>query len=128
MIQAEYDDYDLGAGIELDGEHMQETPNFNLRLSASYHHPNGLYGRADVRHVGNVHYYDDIAKAMQEADAYTLANLKLGWLYGSWDIYAFAWNLTDDEYINAFRSGPITGGATAFGDPRSFGIGLSYSF
>ncbi len=128
VIQAEYDDYDLGAGIELDGEHMQETPNFSLRLSASYHHPGGLYGRADVRHVGNVHYYDDTAKAMQKADAYTLANLRLGWLYGNWDIYAFAWNLTDDEYINAFRSGPVTGGITAFGAPRSFGVGLSYSF
>ncbi|PIE70403.1 MAG: TonB-dependent siderophore receptor [Deltaproteobacteria bacterium] len=127
-MQAEYDDFDLGAGVKLDGKHLQETPNHSLRVSASYHHPSGLYGRADVRHVGNVYYYDDIAKAMQKADAYTLANLRLGWLYGNWDIYAVAQNLTDDEYISFFRSGPMTGGLAGFGDPRSICAGVSYHF
>ncbi len=128
LMQAEYDDYDLGSGIKLDGKDMEGSPSHSLRLSTSYHHPGGLYGRADVRHVGNVHYYDDIAKNVQGADSYNLVNLKLGWLYGNWDIYAFVRNLTDETYINSFKSNALTGGIAGFGDPRTIGVGLSYSF
>ncbi len=91
VMQAEYDDYDLGT-VTLDGEHMEGAPDHTLRLSAVYHHPDGLYGRADVRHVGNVHYYDGSAQT------------------------------------NAFKSTPMTGGIAGFGDPRTIGVGLSYSF
>ena len=128
LMQAEYDDYDLGSGIKLDGKDMEGAPGHSLRLSATYHHPGGLYGRADVRNVGNVHYYDDIARNVQGADSYTLVNLKLGWLYGNFDIYAFARNLTDETYINSFKSNALTGGIAGFGDPRTIGVGLSYSF
>ncbi len=128
LMQAEYDDYDLGSGINLDGKDMEGTPSHSLRLSASYHHPGGLYGRADVRNVGNVYYYDDIARNVQGADSYTLVNLRLGWLYGNFDIYAFARNLTDEKYINFFKSNGLTGGIAGFGDPRTIGVGLSYSF
>ncbi len=127
LMQAEYDDYDLGSGVTLDGKDMEGAPDNTLRLSAAYHHPSGVYGRADVRHVGNVHYYDDGAKILQKADAYTLANLRLGWLYKNWDIYAFARNLTDEEYINAFKFN-ITGGVAGFGNPRTIGVGVSYTF
>ncbi len=127
LMQAEYDDYDLGSGITLDGKDMEGAPDHTLDLSAAYHHPGGAYGRADVRRVGNVHYYDDGAKILQKANAYTLANLRLGWLYKNWDVYAFVRNLTDEEYINAFKFN-ITGGVAGFGDPRTIGVGLSYSF
>ncbi len=127
IMQAKYDDYDLGT-VKLDGEHMEGAPNHALHLGASYHHPSGLYGRADLHHVGRVHYYDDITKSLQRADAYTLADVKLGWLYENWDIYAFVKNLGDEEYINAFKANPMIGGVAGFGDPRSFGVGLSYSF
>ncbi len=76
-------------------------------VSAAYHHPGGAYGQADVCHVGNVHYYDDGTKILQKADTYTLANLRLGWLYGDWD--AFVRNLTDKKSINPFKSIPMTG-------------------
>ncbi len=127
LMQAEYDDYDLGT-VKLDGKEMEGSPTHNLRVGASYHHPSGLYGRMNVRHVGNVHYYDDAAKDLQEADAYTLVNVRLGWMYNNWDIYAFAKNLTDDKYINAFRANEAMGGIAAFGDPRSIGVGVSYTF
>ncbi len=122
VMQAEYDDFDLGS-TKLDGQDMEGAPSHTLRMSASYRHPSGLYGRADVRHVGNVNYYDTLAQTLQEADDYTLANLRLGWLYGNWDIYAFVHNATDEEYINAFKPG-----SAGFGDPRTIGAGLSYSF
>ncbi len=124
VMQAKYDNYDLGT-FTLDGEHMEGAPNHTLCLTAVYHHPGGLYGRADVRNVGNIYYYDASAQILQEA-VYT--NLRLGWLYRNWDIYAFAHNLTDEEYINASKSTSMTGGIIGFGDCRFIGVGLSYSF
>ncbi len=136
VMQAEYDDYDLGTNpfdpsggtIKLDGKDMEGSPNHTLRVSASYHHPSGLYGRMDVRHVGNVYYYDNVAQNLQKADTYTLANARLGWLYGNWDVYAFVRNATDEKYIDAFNSNGMEGGKAGFGDPRAIGVGLSYSF
>ncbi len=61
-------------------------------------------------------------------ESYTLVNLRLGFLYGNWDVYAFARNLTDDKYIEAFKSNPMLGGGAEFVDPRTVGVGLSYSF
>ncbi len=127
LIQAEYDDFDLG-NVRLDGRDMEGAPSHTLRFSANYHHPGGLYGWAEIRRVGKVSYYDNSAQDLQKADAYTLVSLKLGWLYRNWDIYVFGRNLTDEEYINAFQSSPMTGGIAGFGDPRTVGVGLSYSF
>ncbi len=127
LIEALYDDYDLG-NKKLDGENMEGTPNHSLHFSINYHLSSGLYSRANVRHVGNVHYYDDAAKDLQKVDAYTLVDIRLGWLQERWDVYAFAHNLFDEEYINNFSSSPILGGLAGFGDPFSIGIGLSYNF
>ncbi len=127
LMKAEYDDFDLGV-VKLDGKDMEGAPTHSLRLGVCYHHPTGLYGRLDVRNVGKVCYYDDVAKDIQEADGYTLVNVKLGWLYENWDIYAFVRNTTDDEYINSFKANPMLGGVAGFGNPRSMGIGLSYTF
>ena len=106
----------------------KRLPTYFLHLSASYHHPGGLYGRLDVRNMGNIYYYDGSAQAMQKVDPYTLVNAKLGWLYGNWDVYAFVRNLLDEEYINAFKSSPMTGAAAGFGNPRAIGVGVSYTF
>ncbi len=127
LMEALYDDYDLG-NKKLDGENMEGTPNHSLHFSINYHLSSGLYSRANVRHVGNVHYYDDAAKDLQKVDAYTLVDIRLGWLQERWDVYAFAHNLFDEEYINNFSSSPILGGLAGFGDPFSIGIGLSYNF
>ncbi len=54
LRQAEYDDFDLET-VTLDRED-REGSTHSLRLSASYHHPGDLYGRAGVCHVGDVSY------------------------------------------------------------------------
>ncbi len=72
--------------------------------------------------------YDNAARTMQKADAYTLASLRVGRLRDDWDIYVFARNLTDEKYINPFESSPATGGIARSGDPRAIGAGVSYSF
>ncbi len=127
LMEAKYDDFDLGNNINLKDEHIEGAPGHGLRLSASYHHPGGFYGRADLRHVGTVYYYDGTTWSMLKEDPYTITNLRLGWLYDNVDIFAFVNNVTDEEYINSYRANPMVAVA-GFGDPRFFGVGVSYSF
>ncbi len=127
LMEAEYDDFDLGNNINLEGEFIEGAPNYGIHLNASYHHPNGLYGRVDLRHVGEVYYYDSGAYTMLKDDPYTVVNLRLGWLYENFDIFAYASNVTDEEYVNGYRANAMLSLA-GFGDPRFLGVGMSYSF
>ncbi len=127
LLETEYDDFDLGNGINLEGEPIEGSPNYSVLLSASYHHPSGLYGRADLRHVGDVYYYDGGIFKLLKEDPYTVVNLKVGWLYENIDVFVYTNNVTDAEYINSLRANPMFCLA-GFGDPRFFGVGVSYSF
>ncbi len=127
LMEAEYDDFDLGNNINLKGEFIEGAPNYGIHLNASYHHPSGFYGRANLRHVGDVYYYDSGTYTMLKDDPYTVVNLRLGWLYENFDIFAYANNVTDEEYINGYRANAMLSLA-GFGDPRFFGVGISYSF
>ncbi len=127
FMEAEYDDCDLGNGANLGGEPIEGSPNYSLHLSAKYHHGSGLYGRADLRHVGEVHYYDGGIFALLKEEPYTVVNMRVGWLYKDFDFFAYVNNVTDEEYVNSLRAVP-TLCLAGFGDERFFGIGVSYTF
>ncbi len=126
LMDAKYDDFDLGM-VNLKDEHIEGAPNYGCHLSASYHHPGGLYGRIDIHHVGDVHYYDSGAYTMLKEDPYTVGNLRAGWLFNDFEVFVFVDNVTDEEYINSLRANAMNS-AAGFGDPRSFGVGISYKF
>ncbi len=127
LMETEYDGFDLGNNVDLKGESIEGSPNYGFRFSASYHHPSGLYGRADLRHVGDVNYYDGGAYTMRKADPYTVVNMRAGWLYKDFDIFAYVNNATDEEYIESLRANAMFS-AAGFGNERFFGIGVSYAF
>ncbi len=127
LMEAEYDGFDLGNNIDLKGEPIEGAPNYGFLFSACYHHPGGLYGRADLRHVGEVNYYDSGAFTMRQADPYTVVNMRAGWLYKDFDIFVYVNNATDEEYIESLRANSMFS-AAGFGNERSIGLGLSYSF
>ncbi len=127
VMDAEYDDFDLGNNVNLKGEHIEGAPDHGVRLSASYHHTCGFYSRADLRHIGHVHYYDGGAYTLRKADPYTVVNVRTGFLYKDMDIFAYVNNATDEAYINSLRANPIASVA-GFGDERAFGVGVSYAF
>ncbi|NCC26087.1 MAG: TonB-dependent receptor [Deltaproteobacteria bacterium] len=126
LLEAKYDDYDTGT-TNLKGERIDGAPSYSVRLGVDYHHSSGLYGWTEVRQVGDVHYYDGAQQSFVKADPYTLADLKIGYLYEGWDFYGYVKNIFDEEYINGFRSNYMMSVA-GFGDPRSFGVGLAYNF
>lgn len=127
IIQAEYDDYDAGGGVNYDGEKMQNTPSHTLSLGVAYFHPDGFYSRLDMKNQGSIHYNDGANNTMVKEDGYTTFDTKIGYKINNWDFYVYGKNLTDTEYINSFMSGSRTS-MVELGDPRTVGIGVTYRF
>ena len=126
IIEAEYDDYDTGK-LNWDGESIKNTPSYSARIGAAYYNPNGFYARGDVRSLDEVPYYDNVDKEFRERDSYITADVKIGYRFKGFDIYAFCNNLTDEEYMTFFIKG-TSRSLGMYGDPRTFGIGVRYSF
>ena len=126
IIEAEYDDYNNGQ-VVWDGESIQNTPSYSALIGVAYYHPNGFYARGDVRGQGEVPYYDNVNEEFREMDSYITADVKVGYRFKGFDIYAFCNNLTDEEDMIYFVSAGNKSLAT-YGDPRTFGIGVRYNF
>lgn len=123
LIQAKYDDYN--DGTKYDGERIQNTPEYTANLGVSYLDDSGIYGRIDFNARGKTSFFDGGNKSMIEADGALITNVKVGYKIGSFDIYAFAKNLTDEDYITNYASNTTT---VRLNDPRQFGIGAIYKF
>jgi iron complex outermembrane receptor protein len=70
-------------------------------------------------------YFND-TNTYQES-SYTTADLKIGYLFDGWDIYAYANNITDESYLTAANN-MMTGTVLAYGEGRFIGIGAKYRF
>ncbi|WP_321418351.1 TonB-dependent receptor [uncultured Desulfobacter sp.] len=127
LIEAEYDTYDAGNGISFDGQDIENTPSYTATAGVSYRHPNGLYGRVDMRAVGETAFYADSEKDFVKEDAYITFNAKIGYRTGDWDFYVYGKNLTDEEYIVSYNSNSSKSRAE-FGDPLTAGLGIRYHF
>jgi iron complex outermembrane receptor protein len=127
VIDAEYDDYDAGGGVRFDDEKIQETPAHTARIGFAYFHPLGFYTRADVRSQGHTYYFDDANKIFGKEGGFVVADMKIGYRLRGLDVYAYGKNLTDEAYVESFKSSSLVSLAT-FGDPRAFGVGLRYAF
>ncbi len=123
LIDAEYDDYDTGIG-NFDGQNIAWTPSHTLRAGAVYTHPSGFYARVDVLNLGKQYFYDNENMEFPSQDDYTLVDGKIGYRIKDWDLYVYGRNLTDEEYITGFSSMRVL----AYGDPRTYGAGLRYTF
>ena len=126
IIDAEYDDYDTGTAV-YDGESIVNTPSHTERIGVVYFHPGGFYARGDVTSIGKVPYYDDARAEFSEVDSYISADVKIGYRFKGYDIYAYCKNLTDEEYITSVSQNSASS-LVSFGNPRTFGIGVRYSF
>lgn len=126
FIEAKYDDYDAGT-VNYNGQKVENTPEYTANLALSYHHPSGYYGRVDAKAAGSTSYFNSGNKKFEKIGSHIVSDLKIGYRFSDFDIYAFAKNITDEEYITSYKNNGMVGIAT-FNDPRSFGLGLKYSF
>lgn len=115
-----------GAG-DFEGKHIENAPSRTARVGLAYRNPKGLYGRLDVRNVGDLYFYNDVSKSFPKQKNYTVVDLNAGYRFGGWELYAYGRNLLDEKYIETFMSNFVAS-KVSFGDPRTFGVGVRYEF
>lgn len=126
IIDAEYDDYDTGTK-NLKGNKIENTPSHTAKIGIAYSHPTGFYARADVRNQGDTYFYDGGNQTFGKQKSYTVADMKVGYRFGDWDIYGYVKNLADEAYVSTYTSSArLT--MVGFGQPRTYGAGLRYKF
>ena len=106
-LNAEFDEF-LKDGVDLEGNEVPGLPPHQVHAEVFYQHPLGFYGGLDILYVSDFYVTDEND---EENDAYTVANLRLGYehLWENWLIAPFlgVQNLFDEKYnanvrINAF--------------------------
>ena len=124
-----------GAPIEVDGNDLLRSPKWKLYAAVQYawHLPIGtVTAKVDASYSDK--YYFDVFEASlplqgeMEQEAYTIANLRVGWESndGNYHVDAFVENLTDELYSETRQAIGTTGAIIGeFSTPRRYGVRLS---
>jgi len=103
---------------DYDGNDLTYAPRYTYNLGAQYRFANGIFCRADV--FGTDRFYGDTANTATQS-AYETLNLKLGYEQETFDLYVYAKNVLDQEYLTYVQSsGSYTIGYD--GEPQVFGV------
>lgn len=126
FVDAKYDDYDAGA-VKYDGERIENTPKYTANLGIAYYHPQGYYGRFDVKGTGSTTFFNSGNQKFEKQNSHIISNVKVGYRFSDFNIYAYVNNITNEEHVISYRNNQMFGIA-AINDPRTIGIGLKYTF
>jgi iron complex outermembrane receptor protein len=94
LLHSEYLDYRYGER-DLDGREQAHAPGWQYSLSAQWGGDEGWMARADLS--GSDAFYFD-ASHDRRSEPYALLNLKAGYARDAWSVYAWARNVTDEDY------------------------------
>jgi outer membrane receptor protein involved in Fe transport len=126
-LQTEIEEFSLFP--ELAGREQAHAPAFTYSLGAEYRATSGWWGRLDVS--GMDEFYFDYGHD-QESSPYSLTSFSVGRDWDAWSVKFWTRNALDEEYfVRGFYFGneppdfPTTL-YTRLGDPRHYGITLSY--
>jgi outer membrane receptor protein involved in Fe transport len=135
LLDSEIDSYPLEREADIEGEligrEFAHAPPYTLNLGASYATAQGWVARVDFNAMGS--YYFDYSHDEKSGSRQTV-NLKLGKQWSNWAVYAWVRNLFDEEfYTRGFSFGlePPWFERTRYtrlGDPRHYGITVSYRY
>jgi iron complex outermembrane receptor protein len=129
LLGAEIDEFSLFPSIA--GREQAHAPAYTYSLGAMYTTPSGWWGRLD--YSGMDEFYFDYGHD-QKSESYGLVNLSVGRDWDSWRVKLWARNLFDEDYaVRGFYFGnePPDFPATLYtrlGDPRHYGITVSYGW
>ncbi len=136
---AEYKDFVVDAltGVDYSGNSMVLAPEQNASLAAQYEYPLaggwGLLGRLEYSYMSST-YSDQSNTRELRNDSYSLVNGRLGFENKDMGLRITAWvnNALEEEYTKDKRygSGTFAPGALDYnvGNPRTYGLEVSYSF
>ena len=135
LLNSEVDEYGLDREADIEGEligrDFAHAPDYTLNLGASYATAKGWVARVDFNAVGS--YYFDYSND-EKSGSYQTVNLKFGKQWSQWAVYGWVRNLFDEDfYTRGFSFGlapPLFERSrfTKLGDPRHYGVTLSYSY
>jgi outer membrane receptor protein involved in Fe transport len=94
LLHSEYIGYMYG-DRNLDGREQAHAPSYQYSLFVQWGGDEGWMARADLNGV-DAFYFD--ASHDQRSQPYTLLNLKTGYTRGHWSAYAWARNVTNENY------------------------------
>ena len=126
-LATKIDKFSLFPSIE--GREEAHAPRYTYSLGATYRIPSGWWGRVDVQ--GMDRFFFDYGHD-QMSKPYSLTNLSVGRDFGGWSAKLWVRNLFDREYfVRGFYFGNEPPDFpsklyTRLGDPRHFGVTLSY--
>jgi iron complex outermembrane recepter protein len=119
-------------GVLFPNRALPNAPAWQAALSATWRDPRGPFMRVDVTGMGS--YFYDLPPNWTRSNPYGLANAKVGWQAGRYEVYAWGRNLLDKDYtVRGFYFGdqppdfPNTL-YTQLGEPRNWGVHFIYSF
>ncbi len=126
-IDAKYTQDIAGTPVQ-DGDRIVGVPETTLSASGVYRWPFTAsltgFARAAVQYTGD---RTDVASGFQPSEDTTTLDLRLGLEGGSWGVYLYGDNLTDeDAAIDPTPTGP-DGIANRF-RPRTFGVNVRYDY
>ena len=116
---------------------LPNAPSWQAAVSATYRDPRGPFARVDVTGMGS--YYFDLPPNWTTSKPYGLVNGRLGWEAQKWSASVWGRNLLDKRYpVRGFyfsdtpqdflADPPVNRLYTQLGDPRAWGVNVSYSF
>ena len=127
LLRTEIDEFSLFP--ELAGREQAHAPDYTYSLGATYSTSSGWWARLDLS--GMDEFFYDYGHD-QTSEPYELANLSVGREWDSWSVKLWTRNVFDENYfVRGFYFGneppdfPPTL-YTRLGDPRHYGITLSY--
>ncbi|MFL6604802.1 MAG: TonB-dependent receptor [Steroidobacteraceae bacterium] len=123
--------------VTLPDRALPNAPSWQAAVSATYRDPRGPFARVDVTGMGS--YYFDLPPNMTTSKPYGLVNGRIGWEARKWSASVWGRNLLDKRYpVRGFyfsdtpqdflADPPVNRLYTQLGDPRAWGVNVSYSF
>jgi len=135
LLNSEVDAYRLEREADIEGDlvgrSFAHAPPYTVNLGASYLGPSGWAGRLDINAVGS--YYFDYSHD-EKSGSYQTVNLKIGKEWDHWALHGWVRNLLDEDYFTrGFSFGLEPPGFersryTKLGDPRHYGVTVTYRF
>ncbi|OUY00594.1 MAG: hypothetical protein CBB65_03930 [Hyphomonadaceae bacterium TMED5] len=134
-LHAEYSEFKDGGGIGVDysGNRLEYAPEWTFAATLDYEHPfsNGSEGfvRLNASYHGD-QYSDSSNQDQFFQEGYTLVNGRVGWVTpnGNTEFALYFNNLFDEEYDLGTAPDGFTTLFGKYGDPRTYGVEVSWTY
>jgi iron complex outermembrane receptor protein len=136
LLQTRYHGF-VQDGQTLPDRALPNAPGWQAAVSATYRDPRGPFARVDVTGMGS--YYFDLPPNWTTSKPYGLVNGRIGWQVQRWSASLWGRNLLDKKYPvrgfyfsdtpqDSLANPPVNRLYTQLGDPRAWGVNVSYFF